>query len=81
MRVGSPYLSDPELIAKRQERAYSFIQYTDVHKFVEGPVSEAEAEMAEEEDEEAVDEEIVVESASTATDAPSSGAANPFVSS
>ncbi|XP_010236719.1 uncharacterized protein LOC104584227 [Brachypodium distachyon] len=50
MRVGSPFLSDPELIAKQQERAYSFIQYADLHKFVEGPISEADAEMAEEED-------------------------------
>ncbi|XP_010236352.1 neurofilament light polypeptide-like [Brachypodium distachyon] len=81
MRAGSPYLSDPELIAKRKERAYSFIQYADVHKFVEGPTSEAEAEMADEDEEEAVDEEIVVESASTATDAPSSGANNPSISS
>ncbi|XP_024310545.1 uncharacterized protein LOC106866888 [Brachypodium distachyon] len=79
MRVAPPFLSDPELVAKRQERAYSFIQYANVQKFVEGPVSQADAEMAEEDKQEEVDEEIVVESASTATDAPSSGAANPSV--
>lgn len=80
MRVGSPYLTDPELVAKRKERAYSFIQYADVHTFVEGPPSDAEAEMTNG-GEEAADEEAAVESASTATDAPSSGANNPSVSS
>lgn len=59
MRAGSPYLTDPELVAKRKERAYSFIQYADVHMFVEGPTSEAEAEMTDG-DEEAADEETAV---------------------
>lgn len=80
MLVGSPYLTDPELVAKRKERAYSFIQYADVHTFVEGPPSDAEAEMTNE-GEEAADEEAAVESASIVSDAPSSGANNPSVSS
>ncbi|XP_024313247.1 uncharacterized protein LOC112269940 [Brachypodium distachyon] len=80
MRAGSPYLTDPELVAKRKERAYSFIQYADVHTFVEGPTSEANAEMTDEEEEEAAAEEDVVESASTGNAAPSSGA-NPSISS
>lgn len=76
MRVGSPFLSNPELIAKRQEWAYSFIQYADVHTFVEGPRSDADEEAAEEEEEE-MDEEIVAESPSAATDAPSAGTNDP----
>ncbi|XP_024311919.1 uncharacterized protein LOC112269427 [Brachypodium distachyon] len=79
MRASSPYLTDPELVAKRKERAYSFIQYADVHTFVEGPTSEAEAEMTDD-DEEAADKEAVVELASTTADALSS-VANPSVSS
>ena len=42
MRAGSPYTTDPELIKKRQERAYSFVQYGEIHQFVEGPPAEAE---------------------------------------
>lgn len=73
MRAGSPHLSDPDLVAKRKERAYSFIQYADVHKFVEGPISDAEAEMSDGE-EEVEDEEVAVVSASTV---PSSGNNDP----
>lgn len=72
MRADSPHLSDPELVAKRKERAYSLIQYADVHKFVKGPISEAKAEMTDGE-EEAEDEETAVESASPE---PSSGTNN-----
>ncbi|XP_024310410.1 MAP7 domain-containing protein 1-like [Brachypodium distachyon] len=63
-----------------EERAYSFIQYADVHMFVEGPTSETDAEMTDGEEEEAAAEEDAVESASTGNVAPSSGT-NPSVSS
>ncbi|XP_024317228.1 uncharacterized protein LOC112271697 [Brachypodium distachyon] len=76
MRVGSPFLSDPKLISKRQERAYSFIQYAEVHTFVKGPKSDADEEAAEEEEEE-MDKEIVAESPPAATDAPSAGTDDP----
>lgn len=77
MRADSRYLSDPELVAKRRERAYSFIPYADVHKFVEGPPSDADTE-ATEEDEEAEDKGAAAESAPPE---PSSGINNPAASS
>ncbi|XP_014752055.1 uncharacterized protein LOC106865772 [Brachypodium distachyon] len=78
MRVGSPFFSNPELIAKRQERAYSFIQYVGVHSFVESPRSDPDEEAAEEEEEE-VDEEIMAESPPAEIDAPSTGTNDPAI--
>lgn len=75
MRADSPFLSDPELIAKHRERVYSFIQYADVHSFVEGPRLDAEEEAVEEEED--VNEEIVAESPPAETDVPSTSANDP----
>ena len=73
LRDGSKWTSDPELIRRRQELAYSLIQYAPVHSFVPGQrVPQAEeveyADEGEEEDEERVDEEIQADTPpSTAT--------------
>ena len=59
MRAGSKWTTDPELVKRRQERAYSFIRYARIHEFVEGPVhSDDEEEEEVSEDEEEVDEEL-----------------------
>ena len=66
VRDGSRWLSDPEHIRRRQELAYSLIQYAPVHSFVPGervPQSE-ELEVDGEdgdEDEEEIDEEIQID--------------------
>jgi len=47
MRVNGKYVTDPELIKKRQERAYSFIPYANIHTFCadpNAPESDAEEE-------------------------------------
>lgn len=54
MRLNSKWTTDPDLVKRRQERAYSFIPYADIHKFVEAP-DESEND---DEDAEDVDEEI-----------------------
>jgi len=65
MRLHSKWTTDPDLIKRRQERAYSFIQYADIHAFVEAP----EESDNDDEDEEEVDEEIQADIApSTAAD-------------
>ena len=57
MRAGSKWTTDPELVQRRWERAYSFIRYAPIHHFVEGPVySDDEEEVST--DGEEVDEEI-----------------------
>ena len=66
VRDGSKWLSDPELIRRRQELAHSLIQYAPVHSFVPGERVPQAEEMEvdgedEEEDEEQVDEEIQAE--------------------
>ena len=57
MRAHSKWTTDPDLVKRRQERAYSFIQYADIHSFVEDP----EDPDNDDEDEERVDEEIQVD--------------------
>jgi len=53
MRTNGLYVTDPEFIKKRQELAYSFLEYIDLSKFIEDPFAEEE-----EEGEEAGDEEV-----------------------
>ena len=65
IRTNGKYVTDPEWIKKRQEIAYSFLDYIDLSKFVEDPV-EAE----EEEGEDAGDE----EGTEADNDAPTAGA-------
>ena len=54
LRSGSKWTTDPELIQRRQERAYSFIRYAQIHNFIEGPEDSDD----DEEDDEEVDEEV-----------------------
>ena len=58
MCAGSKWTTDPELIQRRQERAYSLIRYAPIHDFVEGLVYSDDEEEEVSEDEEEVDEEI-----------------------
>ena len=63
LRDGSKWITDPELVRRRQELAHSLIQYAPVHSFVAGErVPQAEEipvdGEGEEEDEEAGNEEI-----------------------
>jgi hypothetical protein len=44
LRIGAKYSEDPELVLKRQERAYSFIQYADIHNWTPNPFAQPEAE-------------------------------------
>ena len=80
VRDGSRWLSDPEHIQRRQELAYSLIQYAPVHSFVPGervPQSE-ELEVDGEdgdEDEEQVDEEIQIDTPPDTTRGTTSAAA------
>ena len=63
LRDGSKWLTDPELIRRRQELAHSLIQYASVHSFVAGervPQPE-EIPVEGEDEEEEVDEEIEVD--------------------
>ena len=53
IRTNGKYVTDPELIKKRKEIAYSFLDYIDLSQFVEDPADAEE----EEEDEDAGDEE------------------------
>ena len=57
MRAGSKWTTDPELVQRRRDRAYSFIKYAPIHDFVEGPPN-SDDEEEDSEDEEEVDEEI-----------------------
>ena len=65
MHTGSKYMTDPELIKKSKETAYSFIPYADIHSFckpLETPDAYAEEEAVNvEDDKEEVDEEIEAE--------------------
>ena len=58
MRAGSKWTTDPALIQRRRDRAYSFIRYALIHDFVEGPVYSNDEEEEVSEDKEEVDEEI-----------------------
>jgi len=77
MRTGSKWIEDPELVKQRQQRAYSFVQYADIHNFVEAPEDPDDGE-DDEEDSEEVDEEIEVEANPSTADPsgsdPASGA-------
>ena len=53
IRTNGEYVTNPEWIKKRQEIAYSFLDYIDLSRFVEDPADAEE----EEEDEDAGDEE------------------------
>ena len=55
LRAGSKWISDPEHIRRRQERAYSLAQYASVHTFHDDPFPRDEVE---EEDEEEADADI-----------------------
>ena len=68
MRTGSKWIEDPDLIKQRQQRAYSFVQYADIHNFVEGPEDPDDGEEDDEEDDEEVDEEIEAEAHSDTAD-------------
>ncbi len=77
MRTGSKWIEDPELIQQRRQRAYSFVQYADIHNFVEAPEDPDDGEDDEEESEE-VDEEIEAEAnPSTADPSGSDSASGP----
>ena len=68
MRADSKWTTDPALVQRRQERAYSFIRYALIHHFVEGPVYSDDEEEEVSKDEEEVDEEIQADTPSdTAT--------------
>ena len=69
MRVNGKYVTDPELIKKRQERAYSFIPYANIHTFVADPNA------GEENGEEAKGE--IEGEDNTEADAPSAGTGEP----
>ena len=58
LRTGSKRTTDPELVRRHRERAYSFIRYAPIHDFVEGLVYSDDEEEEVSEDEEEVDEEI-----------------------
>ena len=75
MRTGSKWIEDPELIKQRQRRAYSFVQYADIHNFVEAPEDLGGGEADGEEDDEEVDEEIEAETNPEVTDPSSSNPA------
>ena len=77
MRIGSKWITDPDLIKKRQETAYSFVPYANIHSFVEDPNADTDAdeEGEEENDDEEVDEEIEVETAAPSSDPSGSGPA------
>ena len=49
VRANGRYVTDPELIKKRQERAYSFVPYGNIHEFRDNPFA------AESEDEDEAD--------------------------
>ena len=49
VRANGQYVTDPELIKKRQERAYSFVPYGNIHEFRDNPYA------AESEDEDEAD--------------------------
>ena len=66
IRTNGKYVTDPEWIKKRQEIAYSFLDYIDLSKFVEDPADAGE----EEEDEDAGEE----EGTEADTNAPTAGA-------
>ena len=40
VRANGLYVTDPELIKKRQERAYSFVPYGNIHEFRDNPYAE-----------------------------------------
>ena len=75
MRTGSKWIEDPELIKQRQRRAYSFVQYADIHNFVEAPEDLDGGEEDDEEEDEEVDEEIEAETNPEVTDPSSSNPA------
>ena len=59
MRANSKWTTDPELIQRRRDRAYSLIRYAPIHDFVAGlEFSDDEEEEWSDDEEEEVDEEI-----------------------
>ena len=63
LRDGSKWITDPDLIRRRQETAHSLIHYAPVHSFVEGERVPQVEEIpvdgeGEDKDEDPVDEEI-----------------------
>ena len=44
IRTNGKYVTDPKIIKKRQEIAYSFLDYIDLTKFVEDPTDAEEVE-------------------------------------
>ena len=66
IRTNVKYVTDPEWLKKRQEIAYSFLDYIDLSKFMEDPADAEE----EEEDEDGGDE----EGAEADNNAPAAGA-------
>ena len=74
IRTNGEYVTNPEYIKKRQELAYSFLDYIDLSKFVEDPAEADEEEEGEdagnEEEEDAGNE----EGTEADNDAPTAGA-------
>ena len=57
-RSNGKYVSEPAWVEKRKKLAYSFIEFADIHKFVDGPsYLNADADAEEEEGEEGEDDE------------------------
>ena len=75
MRLGSKWTTDPYLIKQRQETAYSFIPYANIHTFVEGPEIPDDGEENGEEVEEEIDAETAADTAAPSTDPSSSSTA------
>ena len=58
MRADSKWTTDPKLVQRCWDRAYSFIRYATIHDFVAGPEYSDNEEKEWSDDEEEVDEEI-----------------------
>ena len=58
MRADSKWTTDPVLVQRRRDRAYSFIRHAPLHDFVAGPEYSDDEEEEWSDDEEEIDEEI-----------------------